>query len=110
MAESDRSRLAISTPARGSSSATAEGPTELAICTLLDFFEVYEQAPDLPVNFYGFRETFIAPPNHDAERLEIEGSALVAWMDAERRREIRPAWRRRHVRWSLRRRHRPRRR
>lgn len=86
------------------------GPTELAICILLDFFEVYEQAPDLPVNFYSFRETFIAPANHDAKRLEIDGSALVAWMDAERSREIRLAWRRRHVRWSLRRRHRPRRR
>jgi len=86
------------------------GPTELAICILLDFFEVYEQAPNLPVNFYAFREAFIARADHDAERLEIDGSAPVAWMDAKRRREIRLAWRGRHVRWSLRRRHRPRRR
>jgi hypothetical protein len=56
------------------------GPTDLAICVLLDFFEVYQQASGLPVNFYGFREAFIAPVDHAAERLEIDGSAIVAWM------------------------------
>jgi hypothetical protein len=35
---------------------------------VLHFFEVYQQAPDLPVNFYGFREALIAPADHDAER------------------------------------------
>lgn len=59
------------------------GPTELAICILLDFFEVYREASDLPMNFYGFREAFIAPADHDAERLEIDGSAIVAWIAAQ---------------------------
>jgi hypothetical protein len=40
------------------------GPTELAICILLDFFEVYQQASELPVNFYRFREAVIAPADH----------------------------------------------
>jgi hypothetical protein len=79
--------------------------TELAICILLDFFEGYRQASDLPVNLYGCRQAFIAPADHGAERLQIDGSAIVAWMAAQRRRETRLAWRRRHVPWSLRRRH-----
>ncbi|MDQ2896413.1 MAG: hypothetical protein M3Y09_12360 [Actinomycetota bacterium] len=83
---------------------TGAGPTELAICILLDFFEVYEQAPDLPVNFYGFRNALTAPADHDAERMEIGGMAIVAWMATERHTDKRLLWRRRHVGWSVRRR------
>jgi hypothetical protein len=56
------------------------GPTELAICILLDFFEVYQEASDLPVNFSAFREAFIAPADRGAERLEIDAArSLPGW-------------------------------
>ena len=61
------------------------GPSELARCLLIDFFDAHERADDhyaepLPVSYQQFKHDFIARVPQDVREFEIDASAIDGWV------------------------------
>jgi hypothetical protein len=56
------------------------GPADLARSILVDLFDLHHAPDELPVSYQQFKSAFIEPADHAAERLEIPGAAIAAWV------------------------------